>query len=122
MLIDETINDIDNPTLELLEENLMAFTWALVLVTHYRYMLDRVSTTVLGLDGAGGAQVYADYSQWEDARSQRRPAARTPEKAAPAEVAQNGSARSANKKKLSYLDQREWDQMEARISEAEAEL
>lgn len=120
LLLDEPTNDLDIPTLELLEENLMEFSGALVLVTHDRYMLDRVSTAVLGLDGEGGAQVYADYSQWEDARSQRRPAKSGAIGGAPAAaVGENG--RTA-KRKLSYIDQREWDQMEGRIAEAEAEL
>jgi len=120
LLLDEPTNDLDIPTLELLEENLMDFPGALVLVTHDRYMLDRVSTAVLGLDGEGGAQLYADYSQWEDARRQRR----TPAK--PAE--ENGRTATAPvtpappKKKLSYLEQREWEQMETRIVDAEAEL
>ena len=71
LLLDEPTNDLDIPTLELLEENLMDFPGALVLVTHDRYMLDRVSTFVLGLDGEGGAQVYADYSQWEQDRQSK---------------------------------------------------
>jgi ATP-binding cassette subfamily F protein uup len=117
LLLDEPTNDLDIPTLELLEENLMDFAGALVLVTHDRYMLDRVSTTVLGLDGEGGAQVYADYSQWEQDRQSRAsrketrpPARQTVAVAAPA------------KKRLSYLEQREWEQIEERILNAEAEL
>ena len=65
LLMDEPTNDLDIPTLEILEESLLEFTGALVLVTHDRYMLDRVSTVVLGLDGRGGAETFADYSQWE---------------------------------------------------------
>ena len=56
LLLDEPTNDLDIPTLEVLEESLTEFPGALVLVTHDRYMLDRVSTTVLGLDGEGGAE------------------------------------------------------------------
>ena len=116
LLLDEPTNDLDISTLELLEENLIDFTGALVLVTHDRYMLDRVSTTVLGLDGEGGAQVYADYSQWEDDRRQsKKPAATAKSASAP-------PTPSAPKKKLSYMEQREWEQMEERILEAEAEL
>ena len=51
LLLDEPTNDLDIPTLEILEESLLEFRGALVLVTHDRYMLDRVSTIVLGLDG-----------------------------------------------------------------------
>ena len=53
LLLDEPTNDLDIPTLEILEESLLEFRGALVLVTHDRYMLDRVSTVVLGLDGVG---------------------------------------------------------------------
>ena len=65
LLLDEPTNDLDIPTLEILEESLLEFRGALVLVTHDRYLLDRVSTTVLGLDGQGRAEAFADYSQWE---------------------------------------------------------
>ena len=51
LLLDEPTNDLDIPTLEILEESLLEYRGALVLVTHDRYMLDRVSTIVLGLDG-----------------------------------------------------------------------
>src|SRR6202040_4488245 len=59
LILDEPTNDLDIPSLEVLEESLADFPGALVLVTHDRFMLDRVSTAVLGLDGQGGAQLYA---------------------------------------------------------------
>ena len=59
LLLDEPTNDLDIPTLEILEESLLEFRGSLVLVTHDRYMLDRVSTVVLGLDGQGGAESFA---------------------------------------------------------------
>src|SRR5262249_57978675 len=64
LLLDEPTNDLDIPTLEVLEESLLEFRGALVLVTHDRFMMDRVSTIVLGLDGFGNAERFADYSQW----------------------------------------------------------
>ena len=66
LLLDEPTNDLDIPTLEILEENLLDFPGALVLVTHDRYLLNRVSSTVLGLDGRGHTGRFADYAQWED--------------------------------------------------------
>jgi ATP-binding cassette subfamily F protein uup len=115
LLLDEPTNDLDIPTLEVLEESLTEFPGALVLVTHDRYMLDRVSTAVLGLDGQGGAQLYADYWQWEQAGQAAAPKAER-ETVLPA-------PRSAPaRKKLSYLEGREWEQMEARILEAEQVL
>ncbi len=116
LLLDEPTNDLDISTLEVLEESLAEFPGALVLVTHDRFLLDRVSTVVLGLDGQGGAELYADYWQWEAAQTRTAP---KPDKEAA------GPARTAapsGKKKLSYLEAREWEQMEARILAAEGEL
>ena len=72
LLLDEPTNDLDIPTLEVLEDSLLDFPGALVLVSHDRYMLDRVSTMVIGLDGGSGS-VFADYSQWEDFRAEQAP-------------------------------------------------
>lgn len=116
LLLDEPTNDLDIPTLEVLEESLMDFPGALVLVTHDRYMLDRVSTIVLGLNGKGGSGLFADYSQWEQARSEGARVEKREEAPRPAPA--NGSG----KKRLSYMEQREWDSMEDRIQAAEREL
>jgi len=116
LLMDEPTNDLDIPTLEVLEDSLTEFPGALVLVTHDRYLLDRVSTAVLGLDGEGGAEMFADYWQWEEAQVVRkRP---RPEK----QAAEPRPSAAAAKKKLSYLEAREWEQMEGRILESEKEL
>jgi len=72
LLLDEPTNDLDIPTLEVLEETLLEFRGALVLVTHDRYLLDRISTIVLGLDGRGHAATFADYPQWEEWRDQKK--------------------------------------------------
>jgi len=121
LLLDEPTNDLDIPTLEVLEESLLEFPGALVLVTHDRYLLDRVSTRILALDGKGGAVPYADYDQWEPGRrlaEAERPAARPrPPTAKPPADAPTGRPR-----KLGYLEQREWDEMEARILAAEERL
>lgn len=117
LFLDEPTNDLDIPTLEVLEENLLDFPGALVLVTHDRYLLDRVASTVLALEGDGRWGVYAEYSQWEQERAERRaPAA--PKK----ESVEAASAAPSAKKKLSYLEQREWDGMESQILDAEEEL
>jgi ATP-binding cassette subfamily F protein uup len=117
LLLDEPTNDLDIPTLEILEESLLEFRGALVLVTHDRYMLDRVSTTVLGLDGEGGAERFADYSQWE-AWSQKR---KQPKRETPANSPAGTTAPKA-KKKLSYLEARELESIEDRIAAAEGSL
>lgn len=117
LLLDEPTNDIDIPTLEVLEESLLEFPGALVLVTHDRYMLDRVSSSVLAIDGDGGWGLFADYSQWEQARAERGRSSKTePKKEAGA------TAVLPAKKKLSYLEAREYESMEQRIHDAEARL
>ena len=117
LMLDEPTNDLDINTLEVLEENLMDFTGALVLVTHDRYMLDRVSTIVLGLDGQGNSGIFADYSQWEQFRSERA----TPKES----KTDTNLARpqpTTPKKRLSYIEQREWEQIEPLIHQAEEKL
>jgi ATP-binding cassette subfamily F protein uup len=118
LLLDEPTNDLDIPTLEILEESLLEFRGCLVLVTHDRYLLDRVSTVVLGLDGRGAGESFADYSQWEvwqkeskqaEQRSNRDGMSTSP----PPKQAASG------KKKLSYMEGREYETMEQRVTEAE---
>jgi ATP-binding cassette subfamily F protein uup len=132
LLLDEPTNDLDIPTLEILEESLLEFPGALVLVTHDRYMLDRISTVVLGLDGAGSAGVFADYAQWEvwmeeqrdaflgptGAKAQNKKQAGTDTSSLPEKVAAE-SAQPPPKKKLSYMEAREYATLEQRIAEAE---
>jgi len=120
LLLDEPTNDLDIPTLEILEESLLEYRGALVLVTHDRYMLDRVSTVVLGLDGLGGAERFADYAQWEIWQRGQLAAARSEERGA--EKSKASGAAAGSKKKLSYKETRELETMEERIGEAEKEL
>jgi ATP-binding cassette subfamily F protein uup len=98
----------------------LEYPGALVLVTHDRYMLNRVSTTVLGLDGNGNTQSFADFSQWEDWMAAGSP---MPERAKPAvvvEAPKPAPETPGAKKKLSYKDQREWDALEEKIAAGEA--
>ncbi|HEX7153673.1 MAG TPA: ABC-F family ATP-binding cassette domain-containing protein [Thermoanaerobaculia bacterium] len=117
LVMDEPTNDLDIPTLDVLEESLLEFPGALVLVTHDRYLLDRVSTQILALDGEGNAEYFADYAQWEANR-------RAPEKPRANESAPT-AARGPEKsktKRLSYIEQREFDAMEATVLSAEGKL
>ena len=122
LLLDEPTNDLDIPTLDVLENSLLEFPGALVLVTHDRWLLDRVSTILMALDGAGHAEWFADYAQWEAAQEQKSgtadprhstgsPTRRQPEP--------NRAPRQANRTGLSYREQQEWAQMEQRIVQAE---
>ncbi len=113
LILDEPTNDLDIPTLEVLEDSLAEFDGGLVLVTHDRLMLDRVSTMILALDGLGGAETYADYAQWEASRGAR---ATSPRSAGDAP----GPRERPRAKRLGYLEQREWDGMERAILDAES--
>jgi ATP-binding cassette subfamily F protein uup len=121
LLLDEPTNDLDIPTLDILEESLLEFRGSLVLVTHDRYMLDRVSTTVLGLNGSGGAGMFADYSQWEAWLQERE--ANSKSEARPSQSGGGPvTVRASGKKKLSYLEGREYETIEQRVAEAEEAL
>jgi ATP-binding cassette subfamily F protein uup len=128
LLLDEPTNDLDIPTLEILEENLLDFPGALVLVTHDRYLLNRVASTVLGLDGRGHTGLFADYAQWEDWIEEQQslgqePPVRKPDGAtAEQRTGGEGAAGSGAKKKLSYLDAREFATIELRVEESDARL
>jgi ATP-binding cassette subfamily F protein uup len=121
LLLDEPTNDLDIPTLEILEQSLLEFRGSLVLVTHDRYMLDRVSNIVVGLDGQGSAESFADYSQWESWQEGRRSAMKAKARLG------NQAAVSLElplpaKRKLSYLEAREYAVIEQRLADAQEVL
>jgi len=117
LLLDEPTNDLDIPSLEALEQTLLQFPGAIVLVTHDRFMLQRIATEYLALDGEGNAKAHSSYEQWESA-IRKRVKASNPGK--PASKPQDGRA-STSSKKLSYKFQRELDGMEEAILLAENE-
>ena len=121
LLLDEPTNDLDLQTLEILEESLLEYGGALVMVTHDRYLLDRVSTVVLGLDGMGAAERFADYSQW-DLWQRARKQSMLAESRRRDFTPPGRPATSSAKKKLSYLEAREFAAIEQRIAEAEQAL
>ncbi|MGP8269664.1 MAG: ABC-F family ATP-binding cassette domain-containing protein [Terracidiphilus sp.] len=118
LLLDEPTNDLDIPTLEILEENLLDFPGALVLVTHDRYLLNRVSSTVLGLDGRGHTGRFADYAQWEDwIEEQEEKTQNKPER-----TVNSANSASSARKKLSYLEAREFAAIEERVEQSDVRL
>ncbi len=109
LLLDEPTNDLDIPTLDVLEESLLEFPGAIVLVTHDRYLMDRVANGVLGLDGEGGSGLFADLNQWEEWMEERQQARKPKPAAAP-----RSGPPAAQKKRLSSA--------EARLAEAQRVL
>ncbi len=122
LLLDEPTNDLDIPTLEILEENLLDFPGALVLVTHDRYLLNRVASTVIGLDGKGRIGRFADYPQWEDwLDEQERDGLNRPTRDT---IGSNSSSApdGPRKKKLSYLEAREFAAIEQQVEDSDTRL
>jgi ATP-binding cassette subfamily F protein uup len=132
LLLDEPTNDLDIPSLEILEENLLEFPGALVLVTHDRYLLNRVSSVVLGLDGRGNIAQFADFAQWEDwlaeqdsaqsGKSERRADGSISAKQSQASSTTSASNTNSAKKKLSYLEAREFASIEQKVEESDTRL
>jgi len=125
LLLDEPTNDLDIPTLEILEESLLEYRGALVLVTHDRFMLDRVSTVVLGLDGLGHIDRFADYAQWEIWQRDQLAAGKDPPESIPRKAPASDEPVAPSprpRKKLSYKETRELETIEQRIADAEKHL
>jgi ATP-binding cassette subfamily F protein uup len=132
LLLDEPTNDLDIPSLEILEENLLEFPGALVLVTHDRYLLNRVSSVVLGLDGRGHISQFADFAQWEDwlaeqdsaqsGKSERRADGSVSTKQAKYNAVDSVNTVNSPRKKLSYLEAREFAAIEQKVEESDARL
>lgn len=126
LILDEPTNDLDIATLDVLESSLELFPGAIVLVTHDRYLLDRVSTEILALDGSGGAQIFQDLQQWESAQTGRRKAQlKLSTKPAPVAPDKSGSTKTdppAPRKRMTWNEQRELEQMEATILKMEEKV
>jgi len=121
LILDEPTNDLDIPTLDVLEESLEEFPGALVLVTHDRYLLDRLSTELLALDGCGNANLYADFAQWERAREKAAALAEAAAASKKAAVARRPRPASSAKG-LTWKEQVELQEMEERILAAESDV
>ena len=115
LFLDEPTNDLDIPSLEVLEDSLAEFPGSVVLVTHDRDLMDRLCTEVIGLDGKGNAAPYGNVSQWLTAHERA-----VADAAKPAEVAKPKAASAPKAKKLSFKEKQEFEGMEAAITTAEA--
>ncbi len=115
LILDEPTNDLDIPTLEVLEESLLEFQGAVILVTHDRYLLDRVSTLLLAIEGGGKTEFFAEYAQWQAQQTNKT----TPARSEKTTSTNKASAPPQAKQRLSTAEQRELATMEQRITDAE---
>jgi ATP-binding cassette subfamily F protein uup len=118
LVFDEPTNDLDIATLENLEEGFDSFPGAVVLISHDRYILDRVASIVLGLHD-GAAKIFGDYRQWDE---YRRTLPDLSSKTSAESKAKSSVQGTASRKKLSYKDVRELSTIEGDIAKAEAAL
>ena len=123
LILDEPTNDLDLPTLRVLEEALIAFPGVTCVVSHDRYFLNRVCTDILAFEGDGRIHhSVGDYDYYLEKKSKAAAAAARNRKS---EITPHSALRtphSAPKRKLSFNEQRELDGMEARIHAIEAEV
>ena len=112
LLLDEPTNDLDIPTLEVLEESLEEFPGAIVLITHDRFLMERLCDLLLYLDGDGGTEYFADYDQWLQYKKDRLSA--TPQ---PDETPQ--SLQKKKPQKMAYEERKELNRIERQIEKAE---
>jgi ATP-binding cassette subfamily F protein uup len=128
LILDEPTNDLDLPTLRVLEEALIAFTGVTCVVSHDRYFLNRVCTDILAFEGdgkihhsVGDYDYYLEKKQRADQAAARASAAILATNKA-SEAAKEKSAGKNKSRKLSFKEQRELEGMEAQIHAVEAEV
>ncbi len=129
LVLDEPTNDLDLASLRALEDALLAFPGAAIVVSHDRWFLDRVATRVVHLDGTGAARVHeGDLSlllarlRDEAADRAAAAAAQAQRDKARAQVQRQAEAPASRPKKLSTREQQELEALPGRIEAAEAEL
>ncbi len=122
LVLDEPTNDLDIATLDVLEESLLGFDGAVLLVTHDRSFLDRTTTALLAFSERGDGQVthMVGLGQWEAWYAAEREAVAAAQTERASDRPKSGTA--APRRKLSYKDQRDFDSIESRIGLAEAKV
>jgi len=118
LMLDEPTNDLDIESIEVLEQALIEFPGAVVLITHDRHMLDRACTDLIGLHGDGRWGNYGSVVQWQAAQEEN-----VNEQAASVTPGKTRSKKEQRSRSgLTYQEKQEWEGMEERILAAENEV
>ena len=120
LILDEPTNDLDIPTLQILEEYLQDFPGCVIIISHDRYFMDKVVDHILVFKGEGEIQDfpgnYTQFREWDSLQpadtSKEEKREKTPVK----------SYRSEEKKKMSYKEKREFETLESEIAKLETEI
>ncbi|KUR71099.1 elongation factor 3 [Novosphingobium fuchskuhlense] len=123
LVLDEPTNDLDLETLDLLQEVISDYDGTVLIVSHDRDFLDRTVTITLGMDGSGKVDVVAGgYADWEKQREQRLAGKPVARETADKPAAAPPPPPPPKKAKLTYKDQRDYEQLPDRIAELEAQI
>ena len=118
LVLDEPTNDLDIITLNVLEEYLQNFKGCVIVVSHDRYFMDKVVDHLMVFNGQGDIRDfpgnYSDYRNWKEAKEQKEKEAEKPQEEKTARVRLN------DKRKMSFKEKREFEQLEKEIAELEA--
>ncbi|MEO6068996.1 MAG: ATP-binding cassette domain-containing protein, partial [Chitinophagaceae bacterium] len=117
LILDEPTNDLDLPTLSVLENYLLEFGGCLIIVSHDRYFMDRLVDHLFVFEGAGEVTDFpGNYSLYREKIKEKDNAPEEKKVAIPVAVSENST-----KKKLSYKEQREFDTLEKEMAQLEKE-
>ncbi|WP_336664548.1 ABC-F family ATP-binding cassette domain-containing protein [Elizabethkingia meningoseptica] len=124
LIFDEPTNDLDLPTLTVLENFLLNFQGSLIIVSHDRYFMDRIVDHVLAFEGGGKIKDFvgnfSEYREWkknQDSKIKNQEAdVKAPEKTLPAEKEKQ---QVTSKRKLSFKEQKELETIEKEMPELE---
>jgi ATP-binding cassette subfamily F protein uup len=122
LILDEPTNDLDLLTLATLEEFLLHFAGVLVLVSHDRYFMDKLVDHLFVFEGEGAIRDFnGTYSEYRDDLEERNTQRKKEEADRKPEVAQERSKAVTVKKRMSFKEKHEFEQLEKEIAELESE-